>query len=430
MARCVLVIEAGPGSIACGAFKAAAPQEMEVNRYSTADLAEALPLLKRDLDSKGLKPAKVLLSLHSALVSARVLEIPIADRRKLRRVIPVQAEGLFLKGLDEMLIDALPLADGRAAFVGIEKELLSRMLQALAEYGMSPCWAGPSMLSKVVALNAIDGGRHTTPALVDDDSITVARGGKLLFFKHLGSTEDLALSLAAMEADGIAVEPFYSAGSSSFARRAGIEAVDAGSGYSETSLLAVAMHHERGLRESVDFLELYTDPGADRKRRARLGVAAGLVAALALSWGAYSYLKYLNLEAEHKLVEAALEKGYSELFPGENPESPEYALEVKLKALADERTALAGRTDVLGAMSELARAAGATGEASGVRIKELQAHAANITVLSEAGSFEEAAGFRESVEKNGILKEVSLTGSKPGPDGRVRFNLSAKAGAQ
>lgn len=426
MPRCILVIEAGPDAVLCGAFPPTRGTEPQVFTYSTGDLKEALPMLRRDLESKGIKPAKVLLSIHSSLISMRIVDIPIKDRRKLKKTIIVHSGGLFLKDTDKMLVDALPLSNNRAAFVAIEKDAFARQLQAFKESGMEPCWAGPGMLSKPMLLNRIDRGQSGIAALVDDDSITAVKDGQPLFFKHLGSKEDLVLSLAALDEDGVRIERFYSTGSTGHAQQAGIDATDIGSEYPHASLLAVALHHGRGMADSVDFLKMYADPDAGEKRRVQLRTATGLAAALVIAWGLYSYLKYLNLDAGYRTAASRLETGYSSLFPGERAADPEYGLEVKLKELSNDKALLADRADVLTAMIELSRAAGST---SGVRVNELQAFGPKITVVSEARSFEEAAEFRTSVEKGGLLKNVALTGSKPLPDGRVTFSLSAETGA-
>jgi general secretion pathway protein L len=424
MKRCILVIEAGPSAILCAAFTTGELEPIEYFRYAQGSLKDSLRLLSEDLVKKELKPVKVLLSIHSSLLSVKFLEIPVTDRRKLQEIISLQSEDLFMKGPESMVLDCLPLPGGKAVVAGVEKEELSSQLKALADAGMAASWAGPALFSKGLLLKGL-GQTNGAAAFIDDDSITVTRDGQTCFFKHLATEDDLLLSVSALEADGVKIEKYYSAGSGEFARKARIEAQKTGSGYEHPSLLAVALQMRVGFRDSVNFLRWHADPLAQGALRRNFRWMAALSVVLVLFWGAYTYLRYLNISSESDSIVSVIERGFTEIFPGEKPKNPEYALEVKLKELAAERAVLSGRAEVLTAMLELSKAAS---KGMSLRTYEAQMSGNKLNISGEAGSFEEAASFRESVSRAAFFKKVTITETKPGPGGRVRFGMSAEMG--
>lgn len=420
MRKCVLVIESGPRETICAVFSNGSLEPIEYFCYAASDMKEAALSIASDLGKTGLRPSKTLLSIHSSRLSMRMLDIPIAERKKLREVASLQAEDLFVNGLEGLCVDAIPLQGSKALIVGVNKDELARELKALDGAGISVQWAGPALLSKGLLLKGLSEG-GAIAALIDDDSITVAKSGEPLFFKHLDSVDDLVLSLSALEADGIKVERFYSAGSRELASMAGIKTTAAVS-LRHPSLAAVALQCGEGMKESVDFLKWHADPKEEGVLRSRTRLSMALIALLALSWGAYSYLRYQNITAETSFVESDMERGYKALFPGEKPKDPGYALEVKIKELARERDIVQGRIEALKAMLELTEAA----KGQDVRVHELDASGMRLNIKSEAASFEQASSFREAASKGAFFKKVSITETKPGPGGRVRFTLSAE----
>lgn len=426
MKRCVLVVEASGSALVCGAFSVGSLEPIEYFSYSRPDFANAVKELVGELGRKGLKPVKTLLSIHSSVLSVRLLDIPIQDRRKLQEIISLQAEDFFVRGASGMVMDGYALKGGKAAVVGVDKEELTAQLKALNDFGIGASWAGPAILSKDRVLKKLQ-KNEAVAALIDDDSLTVAKDGQACFFKHLDTADDLQLSLAALDADGVKVERFYSAGMNGFADKAGIIAEKAPAGYERPSLLAVALHFKEGLRGGVDFLERHGDPKTESSLNFRRKVAVVFFAALVLSWGAYVYLRHQNMSSEMKSASAAMEAGFKELFPGEAPKNPEYALEVKLKELAREKQVLSGRVSPLTAMMELSKAAPVGG---GLRVYETALAKGSVTLASEAGSFDEAAAFREGLVRSGLFKDVTITDTRPAQNGRVRFGLSASLEAK
>ena len=426
MQRCVLVIEAGPRSTECAAFSASTLEPIEYFSYAPGGFAHAMATLAAELAKKGLKPVRTLLSIHSSFLFMRLLEIPIQDRRKLQEIISLQAQDLFVSGAGNMVLDGVPLSGGKAVVVGVDRDELDAQLKALNDNGIGASWAAPAMLSKDRLLRRLK-QNESVCALIDGDSITVVRDGQPCFFKHLDSVEDLQLSVCALEADGINVEKFYSAGSNGFAEKAGIEAEKAPSGFEHTSLLAVALHYRDGLKGGVNFLERHADPKAESALNFRKKVAVALFCGLVLSWGVYVYLRFQNITGEMKSASAAMEAGFKELFPGEAPKNPEYALEVKASELAREKEVLSGLSRPLDVMMELTKAA--SGRA-GLRVLETAIAGSRINLRSEAGSFDEAAAFREALSRSALVKNVTITDTKPGQSGRVRFGVSASLEAK
>jgi len=425
MKKCVLVIEASPSEVRAAAFSAGSPEVMEEFSYGPDSLASSFRQLSEDLGGKGLKPVKTLLSIHSSCLSLKLLDIPVADRTKLREIISLQSEELFLKGTESMAIDGLPLPGGKAIAAGVDKSVLAAQLKALSDAGLEASWAGPALLCKGSLFERVAPGQGVA-ALIDADSITVAKDGKAFFFKHLDSVDDLLLSIAALEADGVRIERYFTAGGEGLLRQAGVDAGDAGCPV-YPSLEAVWLRYREGLKESVDFLKMHEDPGAEPAMKRRLSVTALLAASLVLSWGVYAYLRYQNISAESASIDKAMESGYAAVFPAEKPKDPGYALEIKLKALSEDTRVLLSRTDALGSLLALSEAAPAGGR---LRALEVRSSGASLQLSGEAGSFEEAASFRESVLKTGRFSKAAITETKPAPGVRVRFGLSAERSGQ
>lgn len=424
MKRCVLVVEATPRAIECGAFSAGGLEPIEYFSYAPENFAQAALKLAGDLGSRGLRPVRTLLSIHSSILSMRILDIPVRDRRKLLEIIELQADGLFAGGSGAAALDAVALPGGRAVVVGVGKQELSAELKALSDAGLGASWAGPAILFKDRVLKRVMHG-EAAAALIDDDSLTVVRDGEACFFKHLGSVEDLELSLAALDSGGVKIEKFYST-ASSFAREAGIEATELPAGFEHGSLLAVAMRYREGLSGGVDFLERHGDPRSESAVGFRRNIAVSLLAALVIFWGLFAYLRHQNISGEMRRAELAMESGFKDLFPGEAPKDPGYALEVRLAGLAKEKEVLSGASRPLEAMAEFSKAS----SGKGVRILETSVAGPKISVVGEAGSFDEAASFRTSLAGSPLMRDVTITDTRPARAGRVRFALKASLEAR
>jgi type IV pilus assembly protein PilM len=130
--------------------------ETSVFRYEFVDFAEhplpanvELPweqlvasVLQVVFAERGVRPDKVIASIPGRYVSARLLQFPFSDRKKIAQTIPFEIEGLIPFGLESILLDYEVIESGpqgswvMALFT--EKALLEKHLALLREAGLDP----------------------------------------------------------------------------------------------------------------------------------------------------------------------------------------------------------------------------------------------------------------------------------------------------
>ena len=96
----------------------------------------------------GVEPSRhVILDLPPSWIRRRVLSMPIRDPAKVRELLPMEAEGRFQEGPDELVLDFIPLppdesraGDGgqRIALLAAPKKELGAILSALERTGLDP----------------------------------------------------------------------------------------------------------------------------------------------------------------------------------------------------------------------------------------------------------------------------------------------------
>ncbi|HEY6838178.1 MAG TPA: type II secretion system protein GspL, partial [Geobacteraceae bacterium] len=81
---------------------------------------------------------RTILALHTDLLFLRELDLPIADRRKLRDVVPFELKGETAIEEEDLAVDALPLADGRVLAVWGRQRDVAERIALLAEQKVEP----------------------------------------------------------------------------------------------------------------------------------------------------------------------------------------------------------------------------------------------------------------------------------------------------
>jgi general secretion pathway protein L len=143
---------------------------------------------------EGLPPVteeeRVILALPAAQLFLRELDLPIADRRKLREVVPFELKGETALEDEELAADALPLADGKALAVwGREREVGER-IRLLAAQQLEPEIATfpPCHWGALLSLPE----RSGAVAVSDGEALSVFRDGVLVFCRPLVSADPAA----------------------------------------------------------------------------------------------------------------------------------------------------------------------------------------------------------------------------------------------
>lgn len=428
MARPVLIIDFDTDSVVTGGvFSAGTMEPLRCFRTSVeGDVKAALSALMQEIRSNGFGPfSQVIAGLALGWVNMRMMEMPFSDKKRLDEIIRFEAEDFFLEGIEDLVIETVPIAGGKAVIAAVAKETLRWYLGMLKELGIDPAWVGVSVFSKDRLLKKLYDGDEVA-ALLDNGSMVVIKGKTPCFFKDVKGVEDLRLALSSLHEDGIEIERFYSCASAvALPASLGKEAViaqDYGDGF--TGLLAFASHFRDGIKEAVNFRRgEFANTKDLESARKEIKVTAVLLIAVITLWGAYLYLRHLAFKNDMARLGGMMEAGYHELFQAEGKAAdPLYQLQVKLKHLKDEKKVVRGGVNLLEVVREMSQAI--TGQ-GGVRLYNVRARPGMVTASGEAGSFEGVNGFRDALAaRRQYFKDITLTDVKSRPGAGVKFSIS------
>lgn len=427
MARSLLVIEFCRDAVRAGVFKAGKTEPVEfLETPRSGDPAVELKALMGEIRRRGLKGGtRTFVALDPALVSLRVVTLPFTDKDKLDEVIGFEARDIFLKDVDELALASFPLGSGRAVAAAVEKTVLREHLAAFKEAGIDPEWIGLSMLSKDRVLKEVSGGQGSR-AFLDGESLTVVKDGVPFLYKRISDVDDLRLSLAALEDEGVDIGRFYVADRAvALLDTLGVP-YDTADKYSggRAGVIAVAMHVVEGFKDGVNFRAgEFADTSRLEAAKRGFKTEVVLLAVLIIVWGGYAYLKNIYLDSSLKRLNSVIEASYRELFPVETGATDfSYRLDAKLKALRDEKKIIGNGVDVAEALRQVSIAAGKEGT---VRIYQARIFEGKVTAGGETSSFDGANRFRDSMLKLKHFKEITLTDVKSSASGGVNFNITA-----
>ncbi|MBI2413150.1 MAG: hypothetical protein HYV24_08080 [Deltaproteobacteria bacterium] len=422
MARPMLVIEEGRASIKAAVFSSSLDEKASVTISTGADIRASYEKVFEAFRPRFRSFSAVIVSLPPSAMRMNTVNVPITDKRKLDATLPFEAKDLFAGDTEGLILEGLPLADGRALVAAADLSAVKERVGALSALGAEPSWIGSSLYSKTIILGKLTNKRA---ALVDDESIVVADGGRPVFFKSLKDAADLKLALSAMKEQGAGADEFFilndafkdalASYGKDIRNASGIKADGA-------SLLAMAEHYKRGIKDSIDFMRggLIESSGASPETR-QIRISFALIAALAVLWAGYSALRYKSMNAEAASLKSSIRESYSRLFPGETRLSdPSHQLLARSKGLQDEKGMISDGVDLPEALKAVAKAS----EGLGIRVHELKAARGRLTARGEAPSFEKAEAFRDSLSK-GFFTGVAVTDLKSSASGGVTFNVSA-----
>ena len=423
MARPLLIIEFSGSSVRAalfpsGASKAPSYISLPSGRSVREDAGAALDAVKKQT---GADPAacSVFVGLPPSSVSMRAVSVPVDRREKINEILPFELAGSLSAETGEFVMDNIPLGNGKAIAVAVDKKTLAGYLEAFASLGVDPVWAGVTGFSIPRLLYELYPAKGTQ-AFVSDDFISVSTGGKPLFFNSYSGLTGLRLNLSYLDAESIKIDEAYHTAEDTAIEKLlpGVPATGitlaGGLPPEAAGMAALALDVRQGVTANTVNLRKgefeYTREKAAAGRKLRLSAVLALVIAAILLGDAY--LRYAALDNTLDAYRASLRQEYTKIFPNEKvPVDELYQLMAKLKEIESETAIVKGGAKVLEVMEGLAKAAGKEGALS-IRLNELTIADGKIKATGEAASFDAANRFKTLLSEDGLFKSVQISDLK------------------
>jgi len=384
------------------------------------------------LKTAGSDDARVILALSPASVFFRPVTLPVADRKKLKELLPLELKGETALEGDGLLFDALPLSTGNSLALWAKTDLLQRELSRLMQHGIEPELVTVSMFAWDRLLPA---GNSDTVAISDGEGVAVYQGSTPCFFRNLdphARQEQLQQSLAALEiGSGIHVDrillhgkfttescPELTPAPVQLELHGGLAdafGTDAASALELSGAYAVA--HAAAFGDPVNFRTgpLTYTRNRDRFRK-KLRLTAILAVAVVLLLFAELGVRYFLVKKDLASLDSSIRTIYSTVFPNRKKAVDEVAeLRSEIRRL---NMGNAG-SSVLETMKQIALAKGDDISA----VYELEIDGNQVRGKGDARSAQAATEFKARTAK--FLSGVEVSEIKSRPDGSVGFTFRA-----
>ena len=439
MAKEIFILDIGVDSVRAGIFSPKKTEPIYINTHpilrknissEREEIKSAISSLLAAANEKGFREfEKVLVAIPPDEISMRILSIPFKDRKKIQDILPFELSGLLPHDVKEMIVDAIPIGDGKVITASLEKARLKKYLEMLKEFGLDPYWLGSTIFSMGKLLNGANKG---TAAFVGNESFMVVSDGEPRFFKPLKEINELKIGLIYLESEGIHIDKVYSVDENIKDLKSLLPKIDIknvslpwncppdGAG-----LYALSLHLQKKMEGTINFRKgefAYTkESNAVKKNLKFTGVLVLIITVLMMG---NVYLKYKGLARDFITARDALRGAYLELFPGETKVLDElYQLEAKANKLKGELEITSGGISVLEIMKELSKAGGNNSNFR-VKFNEVNIAEGRMTVRGETDSFEIANILKDRLIKENYFKDILLTDLKTKAGGGAAFSLS------
>ena len=392
-----------------------------------ADLLKELSVSRREEE-------KVVLTLPSSSLFLREIDLPLTDRRKARQVLPLELKGETAIDTDELVFDAIPLADGKALAVWTRRAGVADLIRTMTEAGLEPETVSAAPLHWAELLSPSD---TTEPvAITDGEALAVTQNGRLLFCRPLADVDpvaEVARTLAALElgknivirkvllhgelahatvpptSPGLTFQLLPLAGSAARAFAGDAEAArDLASTYAVAAACgsgAVVNFRNGGLAYTAG------DASARRKLMLTLVLAAILIVALA----AETTVRYYLVRRDLNSLDSSILTIYRQVFPSrKKPVDAVGELKGEIRRLSG--SAATGST-----LAALTKAAELKGDDI-TDIYEAEFDHGQLRLKGDARSIQGVNDFKSRAAASFSNSEVSEIKSKP--DGTVSFQFS------
>lgn len=433
-----LVIDISKETVRAGVFLQGRLEPVAIHSQAVTPeggLKHALSLLLGPFaGKKGVKGFdKIAVGIPSEDLLIRIVELPFEDRKKILEALPFELAGLLHVEVEGVVADAVALGENKVMAVAIEKRVIREYLDILSALGIDPVWMGPGLFALPVLMNELF-GREGCKALLSPGVFAVVKEGMPRLLKHVKRLDNVGLAVAFLDAEGVAVDEMHFSGWEN--EKEALEEMFHGARMAPLELpgaitpeaaetLALSMLLEKGLAHTIiNFRRGEFEYTKDRAAfRRRLKLTAALCASLLLLITGDLYVRYMGLTSELEAYREALRSSYAELFPSEKSVSdPVYQLEAKLKAIEKESVALGASRRSLDVMKSVAES---VPEGMGVRIEEFEMAGGRITAKGEAANFNAANALKESLQKAGAFKDVTIGETRAKPGNKTSFIINA-----
>ncbi|GAB7028197.1 type II secretion system protein GspL [Geotalea toluenoxydans] len=393
---------------------------------------DSLPVLLQEFAAKKAEERRVILAIPSNHLFMREMELPIADRRKVRELLPLELKGETAVDTDQLVFDALPLTEGKVLAVWAKHHWLQETIALLVEKGLEPEIVTASLFNWQSLIPAEAG--TGTVALTDGESLVVYQDKKPIFFRVLaGGESETARTLAAVEiAKGTAVERAFAHGGHSRQDAPGTSpaaasisplaidgefaetfAGDADAARDLAGAYAVARAVIAGDAINLRSGDLaYTAGTAKTRKKLRLSmILAGCVVALLF---AEAGLRWYLVKKDLDSLNSSINKIYREVFPTRKKAVDEVAeLRSEIKRLNSGKAS----SNTLIVLKTLAEAKG--DDIFGVFEAEIDGN--QVRLKGDAKSFQAVNDFK--TKSASLLSGAEVSETKSKPDGSVTFVL-------
>jgi len=431
----ILIVEAGRDSHGFARFrkKGGALVFMGAERRTDGE-PDGFGRLLRELSAAGKAEQRVLLSLDPEKFFSRTLDLPIADRRKQREVLPLELKGETALPPEDLAFDALQLGAGKVmAIWGVARDLEAG-IAAMKDAGLEPQVAGSALYHWDLLLPE----GVASAALTDGRSLAVYADGRPLLFRVLAEDDyrqEITRTLALLEAGrGVRVERVLlhgpaASGSADPSRETGTDGptfaplplnpalADAFAGESTAMEFAGAwaMAAASLKTEPVNFRHgrlAYTAGREQFRKKLRLTAILGAAAVLLLA--AETGLRYYFVKSDLASLDKSILQTYREVFPSRTKPVDEVA------ELKSEIRRLGGSSAGPGVLHALNLIAGAKGDGI-LGVYEAEIEGAQVLLKGDARSFQTVNDFKSSLSAD--FDSADMTEVKSRPDGSVVFTF-------
>ncbi len=365
---------------------------------------------------------RTVLVLPPSLLSLREIELPIADRKKGRELLPLELKGEMASDCDDPVFDALPLSGGRTAALWVRPEQLAAEIRLLSDKGLDPEIATFSMFSWRELLPENCEG---AVALTDGESIAIYLDRKPLFFRVLPGSGDRPLdtTITAVElSKGIAVTTLFTIGKSvvrseretvPLPLNKALEAAFAGDAAAASDLAAhFAMARELVSGEPVNLRRgAFSYRKNSDKVRKKLRLTWSLLALLLLLVFLEAGVRYYIAQRDLSSLDSSISTLYKGVFPTRKKPVDEVAeLKAEIRKLG-----VTGTEGVLAILKKLADAKGDDPR----ELYEIEFDGSQITGKGYDRSAQGVSEFRSKAAA--LFGSFEVSEIKSRPDGTVGF---------
>lgn len=392
--------------------------------------AELATQLNAMLPANWAADGRVILAIPPGRFFSRELTLPMTDRKKIREILPLELKGETALESDQLLYDAVTLADGLTLAVWCRQEPLAEMIASLARQGAEPEIVTASLFAWDRLLPS---GSQETVAIADGDGCAVYRDGQPVFFRAFGpgaAADQLQRTLAAVEVGKeIRIDRVLLHGRASLDQSgtAGAKAAPlplhpalaAAFGDDEQAARdlagAYAIAQAVAFGEPINFRSgplAYTRGREQLRRKLRLTglLAAAIILLLFGELGVRFYLVKQDLAS----LDASIRTVYREVFPNRKKPVDEVA---ELRAEIKRLTGSGASGSVLALLKGMALAKGEDVTA----IYELEVDNDQVRGKGDARTAQGASAFKGKMA--GVLSGVEVSEIKSRPDGTVGFSF-------